>query len=292
MTTTPSLDVGASAGRASSSSKRKPHVDRCLNCGAATPSRFCPDCGQEAVDASVSVGDQVADFLSEVVSLEERLPRTAATLIARPGALTRDYNAGQRVRHVTPLKLYLFASVAYFLVASLAPSTIHVGNAMGAPLDAAETARVLADTASWPAFLQTALRRLLESPAGLSAALLDTMSKATLVLVPIHALLLKGVYRRPARLYGEHVIFSLHVHAFGYLAFTAASLIDLACGVEGVSGLGALVAVAIYLVVAARTAYREGPVRSLFKTVVVGFGYGVALLFVALFALAIAIFRV
>ena len=95
------------------------HVDHCLNCGAPTPGAFCSTCGQEAVDAAVTFRDQLAHFFEEVIGVESRLPQTLKLLLTRPGALTRAYNGGQRVRYVTPLKLYLFASVAFFLVVSV-----------------------------------------------------------------------------------------------------------------------------------------------------------------------------
>ena len=47
-------------------------------------------------------------------------------LLTRPGKLTNDFNAGRRMRYMHPLRLYLLASIAFFLMArliNLAPST-------------------------------------------------------------------------------------------------------------------------------------------------------------------------
>ncbi len=96
----------------------RPHVDHCLNCGAATPGAYCSACGQEAVGGAVTFRDHVAHFFEEVFTVESRLPQTLRLLFTRPGELTRAYHAGERVRYVTPLKLYLFASVAFFLALS------------------------------------------------------------------------------------------------------------------------------------------------------------------------------
>ena len=38
-------------------------------------------------------------------------------LLLRPWQLTNDFNAGRRARYVHPLRLYLIASVLFFLLA-------------------------------------------------------------------------------------------------------------------------------------------------------------------------------
>ncbi|HLL48121.1 MAG TPA: hypothetical protein VK399_15515, partial [Longimicrobiaceae bacterium] len=43
-------------------------------------------------------------------------------------------------------------------------------------------------------------------------------------LLPVFALLLKLLYRRPGRLYVEHFVFALHLHAFAFAAFTVVLL--------------------------------------------------------------------
>lgn len=299
------------------------HVDECLNCGATTPGAFCPACGQEAVDAAVTFRDQMADFFSEVLSVEARLPQTVKQLLFHPGALTRAYNGGQRVRFVTPLKTYLFASVAFFLVLSFAasrgePQVVHetgassggfglsysppgssivhvdVGGDKATAGDGANDFRTADEFDRWlarpgndkqlPAFLVPHIRSLLKSPSGFVGALVDMVSKASMVLVPIHALVLRLLYWRPRRLYGEHIVFSLHVHSFAYVVQTAAALVGLAASARvgsAVTWLTFAVSV-VYVVAAARTAYAEGLVRSALKMVVAGTAYGVALLGVLL----------
>lgn len=278
--------------------RSRPHVLHCLNCGAATPSRYCGDCGQEAVDAAVTFGNQVADFASEVGSVEARLPQTVAALIRRPGALTRAYNAGQRVRYVTPLKVYLFASVAFFLIASLGPHgqgivQVDTGGGPVRVRSAEELEALLNRDAGVPPLLRAALLRLVQSPEGFNAALMDTLSKATLALVPIHALLLKAFYRRPPRLYGAHVVFSHHVHAFGYLAFALASMArvggETAAAAANLIGLALVV---VYVPLAARTAYDEGLVRSGAKALAIGAAYAVAIALVTFLAGVVAVLRI
>ncbi len=197
----------------------------CLNCAAPTPGAYCPACGQEAVDAAVTFRDQIAHFFEEVFTVEARLPQTVKILVMRPGALTRAYNSGQRVRFVTPLKLYLLASVTFFLLLSLSASRaapeLHSQPAVQGgqttaegfslrivpppgekPRDTPTVAPIKTpeefdawlanpkNAKAFPPFLLPHIRALLKSPNGFVGSLIDLCSKATIALVPIHALLL------------------------------------------------------------------------------------------------------
>ena len=189
------------------------------------------------------------------------MPQTLRLLITRPGEVTRAYNAGKRARFVTPLKLYLFASVVFFLVLSVLPGrhnaqfvkvakpsattlllepkpdtsfTISFSPAPGevpvgvddfdAWLKTEDNARLL------PPFFVAHIRAMLKSPDGFLGSLIDATSKASMLLVPIYALFLKVLYvlRRPRLFYGEHLVFSLHLHSFVYLLNTLSVLLTLA----------------------------------------------------------------
>ena len=277
------------------SAKRKPHVERCLNCGASTPGAYCSGCGQEAVDASVSFRDQLADFFSELASFEERLPQTMKLLLTKPGDLTRAYNGGQRVRFVTPLKLYLFTGFVFFLVLSLMPdrsdSMLHIhtsghSDETRAWLDGPEATGALGRIA------RRMVRATLENPAGVESAVVDTLSKATIVLVPIQASLLTLLYWRPRRLYAEHVVFSLHVHSFGYIAFAVSTLAGLLPDeAASLVSAAAPVATASYAVLAARKTYAESLGRSFLKMLAAGTGYLFAFALVLAVAASIGALR-
>ena len=109
-----------------------------------------------------------------------------------------------------------------------------------------------------------------------------------MLLVPIHALFLRLLYWRPRRLYGEHIVFSLHLHSFTYLLLALSTLVGIfaspavSSAASGIVMLGALT----YCVRAARTAYAEGYLRSFLKMSIAGVGYGIALVAVLLGAMA------
>ena len=90
----------------------------CLNCGDPTPGRFCPSCGQRKTDVLVSVRTLLADVLEDQLVLNRALPRTLGALLFHPGRLTAEYVNGRIVRYIAPFRLYLVASVIFFLLLS------------------------------------------------------------------------------------------------------------------------------------------------------------------------------
>lgn len=88
----------------------------CRNCGMPTPGRFCPECGQRSAQRVLSAPQMVHDGVEDHLSLDARLPRTLVSLLFRPGFLTAEYLAGRIVRYVSPLRLYLSASLLFFVL--------------------------------------------------------------------------------------------------------------------------------------------------------------------------------
>lgn len=91
----------------------------CPNCGRPRPESFCPQCGQSDRDYARSLGSVTGEFLRETFELDSRLFRTLKLLIFKPGSLTREFSRNRRVSFMSPVRLYIFASFAYFLVLSL-----------------------------------------------------------------------------------------------------------------------------------------------------------------------------
>src|SRR5687767_11829400 len=94
----------------------------CLNCGAALEGRFCSACGQRDVPPYPSVRELALDAATEFSGWDGRLSSTLRALVRRPGLLTLEFLEGRRARYVSPLRLYLSTSLAYFLLAAAAPS--------------------------------------------------------------------------------------------------------------------------------------------------------------------------
>ncbi|MGH7444205.1 MAG: DUF3667 domain-containing protein [Longimicrobiales bacterium] len=83
-----------------------------------TVGRYCPACGQRKTEVLVSVRTMVGDVLEDQLVLNRALPRTLFALMLRPGFLTTEYIRGRIVSYIAPFRLYLVASVLFFLILS------------------------------------------------------------------------------------------------------------------------------------------------------------------------------
>lgn len=98
----------------------------CLNCSApfsesaTSPApAFCPVCGQENQPRVLPFSTVVREACAEFVQIDGKLARTFWALLFRPGFLTAEFLRGRRVAYLSPLKMYLFTSATFFLIASL-----------------------------------------------------------------------------------------------------------------------------------------------------------------------------
>ena len=74
--------------------------------------------------------------------------------------------------------------------------------------------------------LNAGLQRARDPDSGFKSDLRDRLPAMMFFLLPVFALLLKLLYARRKRLYIQHFIFSLHLHAFAYLIIFSAVLIN------------------------------------------------------------------
>ena len=88
---------------------------QCSNCGTKLIGPVCHSCGQTAESFHRPIWDLILDVLDGLFGLEGRLWRTLPPLMFQPGKLTRRYLSGARARYVMPFRLYLTASVLFFL---------------------------------------------------------------------------------------------------------------------------------------------------------------------------------
>ena len=106
-------------GRGKKSKKPEP-LTHCENCGTAlTGPGTRSTCGQHAIDYRRSLFAVMIDAADSFFNWDTKVLKSVAVLITRPWKLTNDFNAGRRMRYVHPLRLYLLASIAFFLVARL-----------------------------------------------------------------------------------------------------------------------------------------------------------------------------
>lgn len=97
------------------------------------------------------------------------------------------------------------------------------------------------------------------------------------VLMPLAALLLKGVYFRQRRYYIGHLIFTIHVHCFAFLLFLVQQLLDLLPLLRGTKGWLTWL-LPLYFVVALHTFYQQSWGKTLGKTLLLGLAYSFILM--------------
>ena len=237
----------------------------CPNCGGEASGSYCPRCGPKQTERLVSARRMIADLLEDNFSLEARLPRTLVTLLFRPGRLTRDYFAGRIARYVQPVRLYVAASLLFFLMLPLLADFDRLWGAIGPRAESAgEDQYVLVsvpiDSAAVPGWMRPPVRAWMRQEAKLNAmerregarvlwgATIGAVPPVLFLLVPGFALVLKLLYRR--RLYTEHFIFVLHFHALVFLLAALAVLVR----EDWMTALVAL-ALAAWLFIALRSVY-------------------------------------
>lgn len=183
----------------------RPQDARCLNCGQQLAGEYCAACGQYSGDRRKSFWKLLGEMARETFDMDSKLARTLTALAIRPGFLTAEYCRGRRASYTPPLRLYLFISVIFFLILALqqgilpevgsatTPATGGPGVSTGSddPLEALEVYPQLAD------------------------AVRDYVPVLMFLLLPFFALLLKILYSD--RLFVDHLIFSLHIHAIGFI---------------------------------------------------------------------------
>src|SRR4051812_1028123 len=103
--------------------RRKPRNEQplthCENCGTALTGNYCAECGQHAIDYRRSLVRVLIDAADSFFNWDTKFLKSVGILLIKPWKLTNDFNAGKRVRYVHPLRLYLLASIAFFLIARL-----------------------------------------------------------------------------------------------------------------------------------------------------------------------------
>ena len=255
----------------------------CLNCGTNIQLTYCPECGQPEIDSDPTLREFLHELAEEFLHWDGKLFRTFRLLITQPGALTREYLAGRRVRFISPLRVYLTCSVLFFFLEALAPARILVtANGqrvergivqVGASTDA-QRAAIEARGRSGNALRRmwmSHLARAMGKPSDLQHATTSAIPKAMFVLVPLFAALIGMVYRDRRRKYPQHLAFALHVHAALFLALSLmlAGRFFNSDVARGVIQALVLLPFAVYLVRATRVVYESSTGQALARLSVV-----------------------
>jgi Protein of unknown function (DUF3667) len=241
-------------------------MPNCLNCGAALQGPFCGQCGQRVIPPYPTLREMAADAWHEFSGWDGRFARTFRRLLC-PGALTIEVLEGRRARYVSPLRLYLTASVLYFLVAAAVPDLLPAA-VMTMPGDDRQIALTAASAEQRAAALEMLDRRapvwasvlirpVVVDPQRIIGRFRETFPRALFALVPVFAAIVAMFYRR--RRFPQHLVFGLHLHAALFVLLAVAQLANATKSppVAGAIGSIALLGVAVYGLKAFRAVYRD-----------------------------------
>lgn len=156
-----------------------------------TDYRFCSHCGQERIKDSESISGVLRHFAGDYFTFDSKIVNSIKPLLFKPGALTLEYETGRRARYISPLRLYIFVSILFFLLLAWRGDS---------PKISSEAAP---DEEMWNSFFDVYLPRVF------------------FVLLPLFALITKLLFRKLRMNYVGHLVFALHFHAFVFIVLMA-----------------------------------------------------------------------
>ena len=243
----------------------------CPNCGRRFDGAFCATCGQKATPLNPTLHDFLHDFTHELLHVDGKIFQSVRLLLLRPGFLSREWFEGRRARYITPIRLYLIFSVAFFAISAIGPSI---------NLDITASDR------------EEIERELTTDPREVATRVGHWIPRAMFVLVPLFALLVSAVTRSAGRNYPQDLYFALHTHAAIFGVWALALFLRKVTS-EGVGDLLDFVVFAYgawYLVIAVRTAYGGSVRRAVGRAAIVATVYGLAIVTTVVLVALMAVF--
>jgi hypothetical protein len=261
---------------------------RCLNCQAELHGAFCGACGQRSVPANPTVRELAGDAWHELTGYDGRVATTFRDLL-HPGRLTIEYLQGRRARYLSPVRLYLIASVIYFVVSAAAPADLaqspaeirgpgglRIGvweDSRSAGLTDAERAELKAEIAEAPYPIRLLLQAIERDPLAFRARLFTIMPRVFFAMLPVFAGVVAIFYRR--RRFPTALVFAVHVHAFAFLAFTITEAVKFTNTmiIAVPVSLAAIAGFAIYALMALRAVFGGGWPGTIARALGIGASY-------------------
>ena len=282
--------------------KRRVKLLQCPNCETLLPNaeNFCPNCGQENHEIIRPASHLWTELMGNLFNIDSRFFRTMKALFLKPGKITREYNAGKRMFYLPPIRIYLLASVVFFLLQSISfnlsdeqvaaikdrsdknpQDTIQINMGMSsltmtneeaynlASLEEEQIDSFLLESDITPNFFSRKMlrqsSRLLNGEINSVTQLISQgLSFGMFLLMPLFALLLMLFYREQQRFYVEHLVFSIHFHGVAFMLMSLGYLSEIAFEWERMGNLFDLIAV-VYLFLFLKNVYQNSIGKTLLK---------------------------
>ncbi len=265
---------------------------QCDDCGTPLVGRFCHACGEDNAPPRREFGALFADFADNIFSFTEHVPTTLRDLATNPGRILRGLRDGDTKRYLSPFKLYVSATVVFFLVLAVSNVAFFQFKVVRKPAEgpprveqAGEVIRIqgfrLEDKFLHPAWTaprdpevvaaidqaarthsDESMRAILavfrvaaDAPSELTEDISTWAPRVLWLLMPIYALMLWPLYRK-GTLVADHFIFALWAHTTLFLLLVVG-------GLWNFTGLGGGLALALvlyqaYLTVGLKGYYARG----------------------------------
>ena len=287
--------------------RQRTPLAHCENCGTPLTGRYCAQCGQPAIDYRRSFRHVIVDVLDSFLNWDSKFFATIGLLIAKPWRLTNEFLAGKRVHYLHPLRLYLLASILFFLGVNQLAKSAHIPTRSNvkreelppeakAKLDAAmeklpsskkeEFFQITdKDDSSKNAFEKwikaRAKEKFGENGANAQAfliTLINNLPGMMLCCIPLFAFVLKILYLRRHIFYIDHLIYALHIHTFAYvgimlIGFATMGLNRIAPNLVGWVSAVLWTTFAVQIFLSIRRVYKQGWFFSLIKFCFGGVAY-------------------
>src|SRR5690606_17834910 len=66
----------------------------------------------------ITLGDLFNEFFASIISYDSKLRKTLASLIFKPGKISKDYVLGKRLTYTNPFRFFLSIAIIYFILIS------------------------------------------------------------------------------------------------------------------------------------------------------------------------------
>jgi Protein of unknown function (DUF3667) len=188
----------------------------CPSCASQATNRFCGNCGERLIAGEATTADGIS--AEPARSFFGQLNASLRALASPPGRLSADWIRGRRVGYLTPLSLFLWINVAFFVVQSASGLGV-----LTWPL----RAHLADDSISWITTRLLAQHR--PDAAALPEAyvsVFDTLESVhakslVLVMVPAFAVALAALLIDRRRAFADSVTFATHFFAFSLIWLSA-----------------------------------------------------------------------
>jgi len=221
----------------------------CANCEAVLGGEYCAACGQRRFrPQDRRMAHLMGESFGALTDFDSRIWRSLRAILLQPGRIASDWIDGRRARWISPVRLFLFANLIYFIAPVLTDLSLPLHNqvrgeayrqlAPGRCIDTADAPKCrwsgqFHSALTEPAFLHAVARERAVAGARGRAfnpgefeqrynARSDGIGKMLVILhVPFIAAMLALAARNRRRYYAEHFVVALGLVTFVLLLMQA-----------------------------------------------------------------------